>query len=218
MVLSAEVGQKIATHLLEIKAIKIQPHDPFTWSSGWISPVYCDNRLTLSYPNIRTFIKECLAFVIKENYPETDLIAGVATAGIPQGALVADHLNLPYVYVRPKPKEHGMGKQIEGEAKPGSKVVAVEDLISTGSSSLKALPPLVESGCEVLGVVSIFDYGFPLAKQNFEEAGYPYFSLSNYECLLEAALKMDYIKSDDMELLQSWRTDPQNWGKKSTSV
>jgi len=158
-----------------------------------------------------------LASLIKEKYSNTDLIAGVATAGIPQGALIADYLNLPYVYVRPKPKEHGLGKQIEGDAKAGSKVVAVEDLISTGTSSLKALPPLVDAGCEVLGVVSIFDYGFPLAHNNFEEAGYSFFSLSNFECLLKVALEMDYIKQDDQEMLKSWRMDPQNWGKEYSS-
>ena len=200
---------------MQVKAIKLQPQQPFTWSSGWKSPIYCDNRVTLSDPGIRSFIKEHLAGLVRENFLEADVIAGVATAGIAQGALVADYLGLPFAYVRPEPKKHGMGNQIEGRVRKGQKVVLIEDLISTGGSSLKAINPLVEAGCEVLGVAAIFDYGFEVAKNNFQEAGYSYYSLSNYETMLPVAIKQGLIKQSDLELLREWRNNPEKWGNNS---
>ncbi|GAA4823375.1 orotate phosphoribosyltransferase [Algivirga pacifica] len=208
-----KVAKKVASLLLEIKAIKIQPNDPFTWASGWKSPIYCDNRLSLSHPSVRTYIKNALAMRIQELYPEADAIAGVATAGIPQGALVADSLNLPLLYVRSKPKGHGMTNMIEGEAPKGSKVVVIEDLVSTGGSSLKAVTALKEAGYEVLGMMAIFTYDFPVAEKNFTAADVTLTTLSDYNYLLELALEQDYIQDSAVASLKSWREAPDVWGK-----
>jgi orotate phosphoribosyltransferase len=212
MILNVEIAQQVAAYLLQIKAIKLQPQTPFTWASGWKSPIYCDNRVALSYPHIRTFIKENLAKAISQQYPDVDAIAGIATAGIAQGALVAEYLNLPFAYVRPEPKKHGMGNQIEGHLEAGQKVVMVEDLISTGGSSIKALAPVREARCEVLGVAAIFSYGFQTAADNFQAANCSFFSLSDYDNMLVAALQSDYIKHSDMEILKLWRQAPDIWG------
>ncbi len=199
--------------LLEIKAIRLQPQQPFTWASGWKSPIYCDNRLSLSFPEVRTYIKNQLVNVIKANFPEADGIAGVATAGIPQGALIADALHLPFIYVRSKPKGHGMENMIEGKVNPGQKVVVVEDLISTGGSSLKAVEALKAAGVEVLGMVAIFTYGFDLAQKNFQQAKIKLICLSDYEALLPIAIKANYASSDDLNSLGEWRKAPESWGK-----
>lgn len=201
----------VAEKLLEVEAIKLNYQNPFTWSSGWKSPIYCDNRLSLSYPKIRSFIKEALSNAIKESFGEAEYIAGVATAGIPQGALVADSLNLPYIYVRPKPKEHGMGNQIEGKIDEGKKVVLVEDLISTGGSSLKAAEALKSEGLKVIGMVAIFTYGFEVAEQNFEKAKIPLVCLSDFNSLLKAAVEKKYLDESQMIHVKSWRLDPANW-------
>lgn len=198
--------------LLQINAIKLQPSQPFTWASGWKSPIYCDNRISLSAPDVRTYIKTQLAALVKSEYANVDAIVGVATAGIPQGALVADLLNLPYAYVRPEPKKHGMGNQIEGRLEAGQKVVMIEDLISTGGSSLKACKPVQNMGIEVLAVLSVFDYGFPAAEQAFADAGIPYLSLSSYEQMLPIAVQNGYILSSDLETLKLWRQNPVEWG------
>lgn len=203
---------EIASKLLEIGAIKLKPQAPFTWASGWKSPIYCDNRLSLSFPEIRTFIKTELAKAIKYNYPEVECIAGVATAGIPQGALVAEELGLPFIYVRSKPKGHGMENMIEGKVTPRQKVVVIEDLVSTGGSSLKASDDLIEAGFKVLGMAAIFTYGFDLAKQNFESKNVKLVCLSNYSAMLEKALETGYIKQEQVDTLQDWRKDPANWG------
>lgn len=205
------VSQKIASILLETKAVKLSPEKPFKWSSGWNSPIYCDNRVTLSFPEGRTFIKKSLAKAIKKHFPEADLIAGVATAGIPQGALVADMMGLPFAYVRPKPKEHGMGNQIEGRIEKGQKVVVVEDLISTGGSSLKAVEALREAGIEVIGMVAIFTYGFKVADKNFEEAGVKLITLGHYNSLIDQAIAQKYIAADSLESLKKWRRNPEKW-------
>jgi orotate phosphoribosyltransferase len=211
MVYEIETAKKVAAYLLQIKAIKLQPQNPFTWASGWKSPIYCDNRVSLSYPHIRTFIKENLAATISKKYADVEVIAGIATAGIAQGALVAEYLNLPFVYVRPEPKKHGMGNQIEGHLESGQKVVMVEDLISTGGSSIKAVTPVREAGCEVLGVASIFNYGFQTAADNFQTANCPFFSLSDYSALLEVALETGDIKQEELEVLKAWRENPAGW-------
>ena len=203
--------QLTASKLLKIKAVKLQPANPFTWASGWKSPFYCDNRKTLSYPSIRNFIKLQLARIILEKYDDVTAIAGVATGAIPQGALVAEELNLPFVYIRATPKDHGLENLIEGDLKPNSKVVVVEDLISTGGSSLKAVKAIQNDGSEVLGMVGIFSYGFPLAKEKFQEAGVELTTLSNYEAVLEEALRINYISLLDVETLSKWRQDPANW-------
>lgn len=197
--------------MLQIKAIKLQPQKPFTWASGWQSPIYCDNRISLSFPHIRTYIKENLATYISKQFSEVEVIAGIATAGIAQGALVAEYLNLPFVYVRPEPKKHGMGNQIEGKLEAGQKVVMVEDLISTGGSCLKAVVPVREAGCEVLGVAAIFNYGFQNAVDNFEAAKVPFFSLSDYEHLILEAATSGYVSESDIAILQSWRKAPDVW-------
>lgn len=201
----------VASRLLEIEAIKLNYKTPFTWSSGWKSPVYCDNRLALSYPAIRTFIRQSLSQAIRENFAEAECIAGVATAGVPQGALVAEELTLPYIYVRPKPKDHGMGNLIEGKITRGQKVVLIEDLISTGGSSLKAAQALQEAGFNVLGMVAIFTYGFDTATKNFEEAGIPLVCLSDFSYLLKEAVDKNYLKEDELIYVKSWRLDPANW-------
>ncbi len=202
---------EVASKLLEIEAIKINYKSPFTWSSGWKSPIYCDNRLALSYPAIRTHIKKNLAEAIKLNHPEAECIAGVATAGIPQGALVADELGLPFVYVRPKPKEHGMGNLIEGKIQKGQKVVLIEDLISTGGSSLKAAQAMKEAGFKVIGMVAIFTYGFDAAEKSFSEANVPLTCLSDFNHLLLHAVKSKYLDEDQLIYVKSWRLDPANW-------
>jgi orotate phosphoribosyltransferase len=206
------VSQQIAKILLETKAVKLSHDKPFKWSSGWNSPIYCDNRVTLSFPEARTFIKNALAEAIKKYFPEVEAIAGVATAGIPQGALVADVLGLPFLYVRPKPKEHGMGNQIEGRVEANQKVVLVEDLISTGGSSLKAADALLAAGAEVVGMVAIFTYGFKTADDNFAEKGIKLITLSNYDILVAEAQQLNYIPAEAMKSLQAWREKPESWG------
>ena len=200
-----------AGKLLEIKAIKLQPADPFTWASGWKSPIYTDNRKTLGYPDVRSFVKLELCHAIQENFPEAEAVAGVATGAIAQGALVADELGLPYAYVRPKPKDHGMGNQVEGELTKGAKVIVVEDLISTGGSSLKAVAALREYGCEVIGMVASFTYGFPVAEEAFREAGVQLITLSDYNAVLEQAAATGYIKPEEIEVLKEWRKNPSEW-------
>jgi orotate phosphoribosyltransferase len=208
-----ETAGKIAAMLLQIQAIKLNTEKPFSWSSGWKSPIYCDNRLSLSYPEIRNTIKHALVQAIRENFFTVESIAGVATAGIAQGALVADVLNLPFLYVRPKPKDHGMENLIEGKIVRGQKVVVVEDLVSTGGSSLKATQALREAGFEVLGMVSIFNYGFDIATKNFYDANTSLISLSDYPNLLKFALDQQYITQEQMISLKAWRVDPSGWKK-----
>lgn len=200
-----------ASKLLKIKAIKLQPANPFTWASGWKSPFYCDNRKTLSYPELRNYVKLEIVHVILEKFPEVEAIAGVATGAIPQGALVADALNLPFVYVRSKPKDHGLENLIEGELKPGMKVVVIEDLISTGGSSLKAVEAIRNNGCEVIGMVASYTYGFDVAKKAFDEAKVKLITLTNYEAVLEVALKTGYITEDQIPVLNEWRENPSEW-------
>lgn len=209
-----QVDKLLASKLLSISAIKLQPENPFTWASGWNSPIYTDNRKALSYPEVRTFIKVELCRLISENFVEANAVAGVATGAIAQGALVADELNLPFVYVRSSPKDHGLENLIEGNLKPGCKVVVVEDLISTGGSSLKAVEAIRTAGCEVVGMVAIFTYGFPVAEKAFEKAGVKLMTLSNYNAMLEVALANDSIKPEDVEALKEWRKDPANWAPK----
>ena len=196
-----------AEKLLKIKAIKLQPANPFTWASGWKSPFYCDNRKTLSYPSLRNFVKIEITRLILERFGQVDAIAGVATGAIPQGALVADALNLPFVYVRSTPKDHGLENLIEGELRPGMKVVVVEDLISTGGSSLECVEALREAGCEVIGLIAIFTYGLPKATTNFEAANCKYATLTDYDTLIEVAKQNNYIKDVDMEKLKAWKKD-----------
>ncbi|CDF21695.1 orotate phosphoribosyltransferase [Prevotella sp. CAG:617] len=200
-----------AEKLLHIKAIKLQPENPFTWASGWKSPFYCDNRKTLSYPELRNFVKIELSRIVAEEFPECDAIAGVATGAIPQGALVADELHLPFVYVRSKPKDHGLENLIEGELRPGMKVVVIEDLISTGGSSLKAVDAIRRNGCEVIGMVASYTYGFDVAKKAFEEADVRLITLTNYEAVVKAAVASGYIQEDAVEVLDTWRKDPAHW-------
>lgn len=202
---------KIASLLLKIQAVKLNIDQPFIWASGWQSPIYCDNRLTLGYPEIRTFIKNSLAEGIKSHFPQYQAIAGVATAGIPQGALVADLLGVPFLYVRSKPKGHGLENLIEGHEVPGQHVVVIEDLISTGGSSLKAVQALRRADLQVLGMASIFTYGLDIALKNFENADVTCFSLSNYDTLIAYAAEEGLINQDQLLLLQSWRQHPENW-------
>ena len=206
-----KMEQLLAEKLLKISAIKLQPDNPFIWASGWNSPIYTDNRKTLSYPDIRSFIKVELCRLIMEEFSDADAVAGVATGAIAQGALVADTLGLPYVYVRATPKNHGLENLIEGNLKPGQKVVVIEDLISTGGSSLKAVEAIRAAGCEVVGMAAIFTYEFPIAVENFRQAGVTLRTLSNYNSMLEAALATNYIKAEDIETLKEWRKDPANW-------
>jgi orotate phosphoribosyltransferase len=209
--IQTSTADRIAALLLRIKAIKLNIQKPFSWASGWKSPIYCDNRLSLSYPVIRTDIKQGLVEAIQTYYPDAEVIAGVATAGIAQGALVAEALKLPFAYVRPKPKDHGMENLIEGRIESGSKVVVVEDLISTGGSSLKAVQALRDSGADVLGMVSIFTYGFDVAELNFRKENVSLVSLSDYPHLLAAAVKEKYITDQDLISLKAWRADPAGW-------
>lgn len=206
-----ELDRLLAEKLLKISVIQLQPEMPFTWASGWSSPIYTDNRKTLSYPEIRTFIKVELTRLIMENYGHPDAIAGVATGAIAQGALVADTLGVPYAYVRSTPKDHGLENLIEGNLKPGQKVVVIEDLISTGGSSLKAVEAIRQAGCEVIGMAAIFTYGFPVSVERFREANVKLCTLSNYNAMLEVALETKYIKEKDLETLRQWREDPANW-------
>lgn len=205
------VEKKVAQKLLAIKAVKLQPRNPFTWASGWKSPIYCDNRKTLSYSNVRTFIKIEISRLILELYPDVDVIAGVATGAIAQGALVADALGLPFIYVRPTPKDHGLENLIEGDLRPGQKVVVIEDLISTGGSSLKAVEAIRKDGSQVLGMIAIFSYGFPLAEQKFKAAKVKLTTLCNYDAVLAEALSTKYIAESDIETLNEWRQNPSAW-------
>jgi len=205
-------AKKTAEYLLQIKAIKLQPSNPFTWASGWKSPIYCDNRKTLSFPEVRSYIRDSFAGMIKEYYPDTELVAGVATGAIAHGVLVAEKLGLPFIYVRSEAKEHGLGNQIEGYFEPGQKVVVIEDLISTGGSSLGAVKALKDSGCELLGMTAIFTYEFKKAADDFAAANCELHTLSNYSTLISAAVESGYINEQDVETLKQWRTDPANWG------
>lgn len=202
-----------ASKLLKIKAIKLQPDNPFTWASGWKSPFYCDNRKTLSFPELRNYVKLELTHAVLEHFPEAEAIAGVATGAIAQGALVADALGLPFVYVRSKAKDHGMENLIEGELKPGTKVVVIEDLISTGGSSLKAVDAIRRAGSEVIGMVASYTYGFPIAKQAFDDAKVELITLTDYEHVVAEALETGYISDADVEVLNEWRKAPADWKK-----
>ena len=213
MLNNQDITKRIAELLLEAKAIKLSPEKPFQWSSGWLSPIYCDNRVALSYPDTRTFIKKTLAKLIKEEYPDVQAVVGVATGGIAQGALVADLLELPFAYVRPEPKKHGMGNQIEGRLEPGQSVIIIEDLISTGGSSLKVVDVLREAGIEVAGMVAIFTYGFDVAENNFKEKNVKLSTVSSYDALIETALEHNYINASQLESLSAWRVAPETWGK-----
>jgi len=206
------VARQIARMLLEIKAIRLSPDQPFKWSSGWNSPIYCDNRLALSYPDVRTFIKHALSAAVVAAYPDVEAIAGVATAGIPQGVLVADEIGLPFIYVRPEAKKHGLNNQIEGKVEIGQRVVIIEDLVSTGGSSLRAADALREAEAHILGMVAIFTYGFDTAERNFEEKNITLHCLSDYAALLEEAAHLDYIQENQLETLAQWRNDPAGWG------
>lgn len=213
MINNNEIAAQIAGNLLEIGAVALRPHEPFTWTSGIKSPIYCDNRLTMSFPEIRDLIAESFAAVIRETYPEVEVIAGTATAGIPHAAFVAQKLGLPMAYIRDKAKGHGKENQIEGIIKPGQKVVVIEDLISTGGSSLKAAIAVAEAGAEPLAVLAIFSYQLDKAVNVFAEAGIPLQTLSNYTALIDVAVERGVIKADDLALLQSWRQDPSSFGK-----
>ena len=213
MILDKETARKTAELLLQIKAIKLDPQESFTWASGWKSPIYCDNRVILSYPPIRNFVREHIARQIEELYGRADVIAAVATGAIGIGMLVAEYLSLPFVYVRPEAKAHGRKNQIEGKIDEGQTVVVVEDLISTGKSSLNAVKALQEANTQIKGMVAIFSYGFDTAIQNFKEAGIELHTLSNYEYLIEVAQKTHYINQSEAETLQGWRKDPANWKK-----
>lgn len=204
----------VAEKLLKIKAVKLQPANPFTWASGWKSPIYCDNRKTLSYPGIRNFIKLELARIIVEKYEHVDAIAGVAMGAIAQGAMVAEELNLPFIYIRATPKDHGLENLIEGDLKPGSKVVVVEDLISTGGSSMKAIEAVRNAGCDVLGMVAIFTYGLSTADATFKEGKVNVTALCNYDTILDEALRIDYIDESEIKTLQEWRKNPSKWNPK----
>lgn len=210
-ILDQSIAAEVADKLLEIQAIRLQPEKPFTWASGWKSPIYCDNRLSLSFPEVRNLIKNQLVISVSHFFQDVEAIAGVATAGIPQGALIANDLGLPFVYVRSKPKGHGMENMIEGKVTPGQKVVIVEDLVSTGGSSLKAAEDLKNAGFEVLGMVAIFSYGFEVAAQNFSNAGVKLVCLSHYDALLPIAVKRNYVTSEMLESLSEWRKDPGSW-------
>ena len=201
----------VAEKLLQVNAVKLNPEHPFTWASGWKSPIYCDNRKVLSFPFIRDFIKSELCNKVFDKFPAAELLAGVATAGIAWGAMAADQLKLPYIYVRPKPKEHGLGNQIEGYYEKGQKTVVIEDLVSTGMSSKQVVDVLKEQGLDVIGMVSIFNYGFSVAVEAFSKAGIEYYSLTNYTSLIELAIEKGIVSSSQHEVLLKWREDPANW-------
>ena len=207
------VEQAVAKSLLDIKAVLLRPNEPFTWASGWLSPIYCDNRKLLSYPQARENVCHWMADIIKEKYADADVIAGVATGAIAHGYLVAHMLQKPFVYVRPKPKDHGTGSQIEGILPAGSKVVVVEDLISTGKSSLAAVRALYEAGADVLGMVAIFSYNFNHARKAFEDADVELTTLSNYDTLISVAHQIGYVKDEDIDILREWRYSPSTWGR-----
>ena len=206
-----EIKNQFAKMLMDIEAIKLQPNAPFTWASGWKSPIYTDNRKTLSFPRVRSFVKLELCHTIQQQFPEAEAVAGVATGAIAQGALVAEELGLPYAYVRPKPKDHGMGNQVEGQLPKGAKVVVVEDLISTGGSSLKAVEALRQYGVEVIGMVASFTYGFPVAEEAFAQAGVKLITLSDYNAVVEEAATTGYIKEEEKAVLAEWRKSPSTW-------
>jgi orotate phosphoribosyltransferase len=206
-----ESALKVAEFLLQIKAIKLQPNNPFTWASGWKSPIYCDNRVTLSFPQVRTFIRQQFVDAINDKFGKPDVIAGVATGGIAQGALVAQEMGLPFVYVRSEAKKHGLTNMIEGVVEAGQSVVVIEDLISTGGSSLKAVEALRAAGCDVKGMAAIFTYGFKVADENFKKAKCSLLTLSNYEILIEQALNSNYVSEKDLETLKLWRENPAEW-------
>ncbi len=207
------IEKNVANHLLQIKAIKLQPANPFTWASGWKSPIYCDNRKTLSYPETRDYIRDCFVKIVNEKYPDVEVIAGVATGAIAMGVLVAQVLNKPFVYIRSAAKGHGLENMIEGEIKAGQKVVVIEDLISTGGSSLKAVDALRAADCDVLGMVAIFTYDFEVARRNFDKVGCKLITLSNYNAMIEAANENNYIEQNDIDTLKEWRINPGEWGK-----
>jgi orotate phosphoribosyltransferase len=206
-----ESAPKVAEFLLQIKAVKLQPQNPFTWASGWKSPIYCDNRVILSFPKIRTFIRQEFINLINIEFGKPDVIAGVATGAIAHGALVAEAMGLPFIYVRPEAKSHGLGNQIEGVLNEGQSVVVIEDLISTGGSSLKAVEVLKRAGADVKGLVAIFTYGFENAAKNFEAVNCKYHTLSDYESLIKQAVNTKYVSSEDLDSLNNWRKDPANW-------
>lgn len=205
------IKKQFATKLLGIKAIKLQPNEPFTWASGWRSPIYTDNRKTLAYPEIRSFVKQELVHLVHEHFPEAVAVAGVATGAIAQGALVAEELGMPFCYVRSKPKDHGMGNLIEGTLPEGAKVVVIEDLISTGGSSLKAVEALRQAGFDVVGMVASYTYGFPVAEEAFKAAGVKLVTICDYDATTEIAAEVGYIKSEDLEVLKEWRKSPSTW-------
>lgn len=207
------IEKQVAEYLLEIGAVKLRPEEPFTWASGWKSPIYCDNRKILSYPEIRNKVCDFVVETIGEHFKNVDVIAGVATGAIAIGALVADRMNKPLIYIRPKPKDHGMGNQIEGECKRGDRVVVVEDLISTGGSSLSAAAAVSAAGCIVEGMVAIFSYNFPSARRSFENTSMELYTLSNYDSLIEVASEKNLISESDIEVLRDWRFHPETWGK-----
>jgi orotate phosphoribosyltransferase len=211
MILNKNTAKKTAELLLQIKAIKLQPNEPFTWASGWKSPIYCDNRITLSYVEIRNFLREELAKIVEEKYGKPDVIAGVATGAIAIGVLVAQELGLPFVYVRPEPKKHGRQNQIEGSLEKGQTVVVIEDLISTGKSSLNAVKALEKADANVKGMVAIFSYGFDFAEKNFKNSNVELLTLSDYDHLLEQAVETNYINNTELKTLQSWRESPDTW-------
>lgn len=211
MVLDKQIAKKTAELLLQINAIKLEPENPFTWASGWKSPIYCDNRIMLSYPAVRNFVREEIAKQVENLYGRPDVIAGVATGAIGIGILVAEALGLPFVYVRPKPKEHGRQNQIEGHFEPGQSVVVIEDLISTGNSSLNAVQALKEQNADIKGMIAIFTYGFPVSTENFKKEGVELHTLSDYENLIEQASDTHYIKENQLQTLLEWRSNPQQW-------
>ena len=211
MILHKDTAKKTAEVLLKVKAIKLSPSEPFTWASGWKSPIYCDNRVTLSYPPVRVFLKEEIAKIVELQYGKPDVIAGVATGAIAIGILVAQELGVPFIYVRPEPKNHGRKNQIEGHLESGQNIVVIEDLISTGKSSLNAVKALKESGAVVKGMVAIFSYGFDIATDNFKNSNVALTTLSNYSHLLEQAMDSKYITEKELETLSEWRKDPGNW-------
>ncbi len=213
MILNNDKALKVAEFLLQIKAVKLQPSKPFIWASGWNSPIYCDNRITLSFPTIRTYIRQAYTDIITQSFGKPDVIAGVATGGIAQGALVAQELGLPFIYVRSAAKDYGMGNQIEGHFEKGQKVVVIEDLISSGKSSVAAIEALKEANLNVKGLAAIFTYGFKVADEVFNKVGCPYVTLTNYDYLIDEALKKDYITQNDIIALREWKDNPEAWGK-----